>query len=184
MLALVLSIIYPGLGQFYYGKNIRGLLMLLLALTPLYPVAIVWTVIDILILNKKGSQPIYSKDDVSKASKVLILIGLIVPLCIFITVFGFYTILGWYSDNYIKPKNTVEEGQRIVQELLDYADQGKRYPKKLNELTKGNPIRSGWLTDSWNQEYIYETFDNGTRFTLISKGKDKKHKTVDDIIFK
>jgi hypothetical protein len=85
MLALILSIIFPGLGQFYYGKNKRGIAMLILALTPLYPVALVWSVIDILRLNKQGITP---KFRFKEAMWSILPFVLIIPLCLFIAFSG------------------------------------------------------------------------------------------------
>ena len=57
MLAIVLSLLFPGLGQLYYGKWIRAALMVILGVTPLYPVALVWSVIDAYRLSRSGAQP-------------------------------------------------------------------------------------------------------------------------------
>jgi TM2 domain-containing membrane protein YozV len=40
MIGIALSVIFPGLGQFYYGKWVRGTMMVLGGVTPVYPLAV------------------------------------------------------------------------------------------------------------------------------------------------
>ena len=95
MLPLILSIIIPGLGQFYYGKNVRAILMVLISLTPLYPLAWIWSIIDICNLNKKDIQPAYDKGETVWA---IVLLFVVIPLCLSVTVWGMFSTFKWYSN--------------------------------------------------------------------------------------
>lgn len=56
MIPAVLSILFPGLGQIYYGEYVRAI-MIIIALTPLYPAALIWSIIDVIVLNKQDTEP-------------------------------------------------------------------------------------------------------------------------------
>ena len=180
MLALILSIILPGLGQFYYGKNGRAILMLLLALTPLYPLALIWSVIDILRLNKQEIQP---KFQTKEAVWTIVILLVIIPVCLLITFSGIFALGKWYSNSFIKENATLEEGNKIVSAIQDYHGVSGKYPTDLSRLIEGRPIRSGWKTDGWGEAYVYEVTKNGQKFKLLSKGKDRAIGTEDDIVF-
>ncbi len=179
MLGIILSIIFPGLGQFYYGKNGRAIGMLLLGLTPLYPVALVWSVIDIIRLNKKGEAP---KIEKKEAIWGVIFLLVIIPVCFLILFYGSFSLFNWYSETYNKPRITMEEGRDIVRALNKYKKEKEYFPDDLQTLISGSPIRSRWDSDAWGQSYHYEVSGDKTIFKLISKGKDKKLGTEDDII--
>ncbi len=180
MLPLILSIIVPGLGQLYYGKNIRGIIMLLLGLTPLYPAALIWSVIDIIRLNKKGIAPHYQKKDVVWAVIILVFI---IPVFFLILILGGFSVASWYTDNYVKPEQTLEEGNKIVSALQKYKENEGKYPDNIQVVIGDRPVRKGWIKDAWEQNYIYELTEDGKNFNLTSKGKDKVLNTEDDIIF-
>ncbi len=55
MIGVLLSIIIPGLGQIYFGKTMRGIVMILMTLVPfLYPIALIWSIVDAINLSKKS----------------------------------------------------------------------------------------------------------------------------------
>lgn len=180
MIGIILSIIYPGLGQFYYGKNGRAIAMLLLGLTPLYPIALVWSIIDIVRLNKKGEAPKLEKKE---AIWGIIFLFVIIPVCFLILFYGSFTLFNWYSEAYNKPRITMEEGNDIVRALNKYKKAKEHYPEDLQTLISGSPIRSRWSYDVWGKSYHYEVSDDKQIFKLISKGKDRTLGTEDDIIF-
>jgi len=180
MLPLILSILLPGLGQFYYGKNLRAILMLLLAITPLYPVALIWSVVDVLRLSKQGIQPRFQKKE---AVWAVVLLLVIIPMCLFIAFSGMFTVGRWYSDTFIRANNSREEGNQIVSAIQRYHERSGKYPADISTLTQGIPIRSGWTTDGWGEEYVYQVTDDGRAFRLVSKGKDRALGTEDDIVF-
>ena len=180
MLALILSILLPGLGQFYYGKNGRAILMLLAALTPLYPLALIWSIIDVLRLNKQGLQP---KFEAREAVWAIVLVLVIIPLCLVVAFSGMFALGKWYSNSFISKNATLEEGERIVSILQSHHANSGKYPKDLNSLIEGIPVRSGWKTDAWGEAYFYEVENGGDGFRLVSKGKDRIFGTEDDLVF-
>lgn len=181
MLPLILSILLPGLGQFYYGKNIRAIVMLLVALTPLYPLALVWSIIDVLRLNKQGIEPKFQKRE---AVWAIVIFLVIIPLCLFVAFSGMLSVASWYSNNYIRPKATLEEGNRIVSAIQNHHSHSGKYPPDISTIIGGIPVRAGWKTDEWGESYIYEITNNGQDFKLLSKGKDRILGTEDDIAFR
>jgi ABC-type multidrug transport system fused ATPase/permease subunit len=180
MIALVLSILLPGLGQFYYGKNIRAICMVLLGLTPLYPAVLIWTIIDIIILNKKGAVPKYTKKD---AAWAIVLLVLIIPVFISIAVSGLYAVGSWYSDKYVFPEQTMTEGRQIATAIIEFHESHGKFPDSIKDIIKNYPLRSGWIVDGWKEPYIYEIIENEGKFRVISKGRDKALGTDDDMIF-
>ena len=181
MIALILSIIFPGLGQFYYGKNARGLFMLLLGITPLYPIALVWSVIDVIKLNKQGLTPQYEKKE---AIWAILLFFVIIPACFFVLIFGSISLWTWYQNNYILKREILQEGTSIAAAIEKYHYDLGHYPSNVSALISGKPVRSEWYTDNWSQPYYYRVSSNGNNYILISKGRDRTLGTQDDIIFK
>ena len=180
MIPLILSILLPGLGQFYYGKNVRAILMLILAISPLYPAALVWSVIDVLRLNKQGIQPRF---EAKEAVWAIVLLLVIIPTCLFIAFSGMFAVGRWYSDNFVKANASYEEGNQIFSAIQRYHKRSGEHPTDISGLIQGIPIRSGWTTDGWGEEYVYEVIDDGQDFRLISKGKDRTLGSEDDIVF-
>lgn len=180
MIALILSILIPGLGQFYYGKNVRAIFMVLFGLTPLYPAVLIWSIIDIIILNKQGVEPKYST---KQAFWGILLLVIVIPTFIFIVSLSIFTFGAWYSDNYVFPQQTMAEGRQIETAINDFFASNGYYPNSINDLIAGHPLRSGWTVDSWGNQYIYKIIDNGKNYKLISKGKDCLANTKDDIVF-
>ena len=180
MIGIVLSIIFPGLGQFYYGKNWRALAMLLLGITPLYPIALIWSIIDIVELNKKGEAPKYEKKD---AIWSIVLLIVVIPICFLLLIYGSVSIFGWYSEEYNKPRITREESIDIVRALSNYNTENKHYPDNLQSIINDNPVRARWSSDAWGQPFHYEVSADRKSFKLVSKGKDRILGTADDIIF-
>lgn len=181
MIGIILSIIFPGLGQFYYGKNWRALAMLLLGVTPLYPIALVWSVVDVIQLNKKGEAPKFEKKE---AVWSIIILIIVIPACFLLLIYGSFSIFEWYSEEYNKPRISWEEGNAVVRALNNYKKEKDHYPDNLQTIIGDNPIRARWKFDAWGQAYHYEVSGNKKSFKLISKGKDKTLGTQDDIIFK
>ncbi len=181
MIGIILSIIFPGLGQFYYGKNWRAITMLILGITPLYPIALVWSVIDIIQLNKKGEVPKFERKEAIWGVVILLVV---IPICFFLLFYGSLSIFEWYSEKYIMPRVAMEEGNVIVRALNNYKKEKEHYPDNLQTIISDNPIRASWGSDVWEQAYHYEVSDDKQFFKLISKGKDKTLGTEDDIIFK
>jgi hypothetical protein len=181
MVALVLSILLPGLGQFYYGKNIRAIFMVLLGLTPLYPLVLIWTIIDIVLLNKKGASPVYKFKDAIWAMAILVVI---IPVFIVIAATGLYAVGNWYSEKYVLPKQTINEGNHIATAIREFNSSNGHLPDHIADLINNLPLRGGWHKDSWGEPYHYEKLNDGSDFRLVSKGPDRALNTADDISFK
>ena len=181
MLPLILSIIIPGLGQFYYGKNVRAILMVLISLTPLYPLAWIWSIIDICILNKQDIQTVFDKKE---AVWTVVLLLVVIPLCLSVTAWGMFSTFKWYSNSFMKANATIEEGNAITSSIENYHKDFGKYPPNILKLVQGRPIRASWKKDGWGEAYVYEIVNDGRTFTLISKGKDRILGTDDVLVFK
>ena len=154
--------------------------MVLLGLTPLYPAVLIWTIVDIIILNRNGAVPKYTVKDAIWAIAILVVI---IPGFIFIAVSGLFVVANWYSDNYVLPEQTMTEGRQIATAIVEFHETYGKYPKSIKDLIKGYALRTGWVTDSWKEPYIYELIENEKKFRVISKGRDCKLGTDDDMIF-
>jgi len=56
-----------------------------------------------------------------------------------------------------------------------------RYPEKIGDVVRNNPLRQNVIYDSWKQEFYYESLNNGVEFKLQSLGSDGELDTSDDI---
>jgi hypothetical protein len=179
MIAVVLSIIFPGLGQMYLGRWVRGAAMILAGATPLYPLALVWSAIDAYRLSRAGVQPQFSKREAVAA----VLLLLLAPLCFGALVLTAGWSLGWLQAEYLDRSATRADGAEITRALLEYRAQTGRYPETLAALTEGRPLRAGWLTDGWGRPYDYRLEQNGRTFRLTSAGRDGRFGTGDDLLW-
>lgn len=180
MIPLILSILLPGLGQFYYGKNVRAIFMLLLTFTPLYPASLIWSIIDVIRLNNQEIQPRFSKKEGIWAIVILLVV---IPAFVIFAFSGMLSLGQWCSNKYFKQNTTIEECHKIVSAIHNHHSMSDEYPKDINTLIGSIPVRSGWKTDSWGEPYIYELEKDGQNFKLLSKGKDRIVGTKDDIVF-
>ncbi|WP_178989240.1 type II secretion system protein GspG [Winogradskyella schleiferi] len=57
----------------------------------------------------------------------------------------------------------------------------QKYPSDLSKIIRNNPLHKNLLTDSWNNHFHYELSNDDLNYILISKGKDGKLHTDDDI---
>ena len=115
MLSIILSILFPGLGQIYLGRTSSGLTMLLLSLIPfLYPFVLIYSIFDVILLKRKGLAPKYTKDQAIKG--VFIIFGLLVFAG---AIFSFVSIrlATYYSESHIKSQSSKDEGTKIVKSI-------------------------------------------------------------------
>jgi hypothetical protein len=181
MLAIVLSLLFPGLGQLYYGKWIRAALMVILGVTLLYPVALVWSVIDAYRLSRSGAQPQLSAKESLAA---IVLVGVVVPVCMLVLVLTSAGALAWLQDAHLNRSATLAEGAEIATTLAEYREAQGRYPDKLALVVAQRPLRAGWLTDGWGRLYRYRVNEAADTFQLLSAGRDGQFETEDDLEWK
>ena len=69
-----------------------------------------------------------------------------------------------------------------IQTLLE-AEKKKfqKYPSDLSKIIRNNPLHKNLLIDSWNNHFHYELTNDNLNYILVSKGKDGKLHTDDDI---
>lgn len=179
MLAIILSIFFPGLGQLYLGKTWRGLAMLVLGITILYPVALIWSILDIIRVNKQGNLPAFDR---KQAIWALILFLVVIPMCFFLLGIGSGLVIRKVND-IAQPRLTRKEGTEIAYAIERYRDTTGTLPPTISDLIQGRPPRSGWRTDAWGNNYVY-TLDGNHNYTLISNGPDGEPNTADDLIIR
>lgn len=178
MIAVILSVLFPGLGQIYLGKNFRGVAMLLIGITPLYPLALVWSVIDVINLRNQGVEPVFSKKE---AVWVIIFLLVIIPACFALLIYGGSFVVQAVEEHN-KQKIILSDGVEIVRAIEKYKGESGKLPENLEVIISGNPLRYSWRTDSWGNPYIYEIMPDKNTYRLISKGRDGTRGTPDDII--
>jgi hypothetical protein len=178
MIAVALSIMFPGLGQIYYGKWGRAWPMLIAGVTPLYPLALVWSVFDAHRLSREGIRPQFERKE---ALTAIVLFFVVAPLCIVLLAFTASRALAWLQDAQLSRSATIHQGAEIASALSDYRAKLGRCPKSIGELIGNRPLRAGWLYDGWGRPYSYELSESGSRCQLLSAGRDGKFGTDDDL---
>ncbi len=178
MIAIILSIIFPGLGQIYYGKTWRGIIMILLSFIPFaYPFILVWSIIDCINLRKK-----YNPDPLSRKEAItaIIIFLVVIPGLFLLIITGGLTVVNYISHNYTKPNTTKKEIVDISNSIIEYKAANNKLPNSIHNIVGSRPLRKSWLTDSWNNPYLY-VIEEDSSFSIISKGKDGLKYTEDDI---
>lgn len=177
MLGIILSIIFPGLGQIYHEKYLKGAIMALLALTPLYPVALIWSIIDVIKIQKALGKGISSKE----AAWIVVSVLIIAPIFVGLIGTATYQGIDYLNRTKYNPERTREELIEIRLALESYKDVNGEYPKDLYKLIKGKPLRKDWLLDGWGNFYRLEK--TGDNMIITSAGNDGKFDTEDDIAY-
>lgn len=121
-----------------------------------------------------------SKEDLEKTAIYFVKTTFITLTSIIILISLFF----YFSEPYFKVSNTKEDCEKIVIGLNSYKKDLLNYPTNMDSLIGNSPLRKEWKKDRWNNEYYYKSLNNGKNFILISKGKDQKLFTKDDIILK
>ncbi len=178
MAGIFLSIIFPGLGQIYFGKTAKGVLMMILALVPfLYLFVLIWSVVDSVQLYRIDSA---EKLTVKESLPAIILFLIITPLSLYFLFSGFSIAKGKIQNDYLAPRNTKQELSNIQQKLDDYFYHYRRFPESYLDFVNSKPIWKSWKTDSWDNSYEYVLYDS-LNYKLISAGKDGVFDTPDDL---
>ena len=194
ILAAILSVLFPGLGQFYCRQWGRGALFLVgsiltfALIPPLVLLIWIWCVVDAYRLAKDqqgygptGEGPVIDIGRLRLPSidirQVLIYIGIpvgIVALLAIIVVFILvrYGLWGdWSSSKRLEP---------LMAKIEAYKVQTGSYPDSLQALIDPtDPIEKKQTLDPWGNPYMYRTTQGG--FELLSSGQDGKPDTKDDI---
>lgn len=93
MIGIVFSIIFPGLGQIYFRKTSKGILMICLSIIPyIYPFALIWSIIDSIYLNKT----------VSKENRMSAKEAIIAFIIVFTTYLGILSLFIYTIHNILK----------------------------------------------------------------------------------
>lgn len=96
---------------------------------------------------------------------------------IILMLLGSWRAFQWYSDFFITPNVTFQEGRKIVSAM-------EKYHESIARLSQRNPIRKNWTTDAWDNPYVFSFNNDSKTFTLISTGRDRAAGTDDDVIIK
>ncbi|HXA02589.1 MAG TPA: type II secretion system protein GspG, partial [Cytophagaceae bacterium] len=80
-------------------------------------------------------------------------------------------------------KETEKKCINTVEYLNKYKSHSNSFPADLEKMTGNSPVRREWIKDGWGNPLIYSVTENGNNFLLISKGKDSKENTEDDLKF-
>jgi len=80
-------------------------------------------------------------------------------------------------------RETEKKCMHVVEYLNKYKSHSKNFPADLEQMTGNSPERREWIKDGWGNPLLYSVTDSGNNFLLISKGKDGKENTKDDLKF-
>jgi general secretion pathway protein G len=142
------------------------------------------TSIDYVFFKQLNFKSIFSssssKEYLEKTAMYFVKTTFVILISIIILVSLFF----YFSESYFKASNTKDDCKKIVVGLNSYKKDLLNYPANMDSLIGNNPLRKEWKKDGWNNEYYYKSLNNGKNFILISKGKDQKLFTKDDIILK
>ncbi|MFQ5684161.1 MAG: type II secretion system protein GspG [Candidatus Binatia bacterium] len=198
ILAAILSVIIPGLGQFYCRQWVRGLLFLFSAFflaflapplgTLLSAGVWVWGIMDAYRIAKAaqgyshtGEGPVI---DVSRfrlpkveLRRALPYVG--VPLGFVLLVILVATIVTFRSGLW-KDSSLENNLRRLTKEIENYKAQTGSYPESLQSIIDPeDPIEKKRALDPWGNLYVYRQTEKG--FDLFSAGKDGRPGTSDDV---
>lgn len=178
MIAIFLSILFPGLGQLYYGKTGKGLLMIALCFLPfIYPLVLIWSIYDCIQLRKTEKVDAITR----KQAITALLIGfVIIPLLTVVFIGGAIHSSTYISNTIFKASNTEKEMREISVQLDKYKQKNNTYPENLVAIVGRSPIRQTYLTDSWGNLYRYKKTSENS-FIITSAGLDNTFDTVDDL---
>ena len=99
-----------------------------------------------------------------------LLIGIILIFCI--------KILFYSTQEKSLTKNKIQEVEKILEKQKEHIG---KYPLKLKDIVRNNPLRKNIIVDAWGNEFYYKQLNNGSHYELKSKGRDGILDTDDDI---
>ncbi len=194
ILAAILSVLIPGLGQFYCLQWVRGAMFLVGAIImamivpPLSLVVWIWGAVDAYRIakvlqgyNQTAEGPIIDigklrmphVDLRSAIPYIGIPLGIVIVLVIIISlVLARY---GFWSAG--PPRGTL---QPLIEKIENYKAQTGYYPDSLEDLIDPtDPIEKKQILDQWGNVYLLRT--TGSSFELLSAGQDGHPGTEDDV---
>jgi len=104
----------------------------------------------------------------------VVLFTLILAVVVKLVVGGIYISNRYENETKLK----MDEIRILLEENKTYTG---TFPKELKLIIRNNPLRKSITLDSWGNEFHYEPLTNGLNYVLLSKGKDGKLGTEDDI---
>jgi len=194
ILAAILSVLMPGLGQFYCQQWVRGCLFLAGAffLTilagPMGILVWVWGIFDAYRIAKALQGYTYTSDgpviETTKfrlpqidIRKVLPFIG--IPLGIAALLVLVVTIVILRSD-FLNIGGSKENLQKLVEKIENHKSETGSYPVSLETfIDPTDPIEKKQIIDRWGNLFVYRVTETG--FDLFSAGEDGQPGTADDI---
>lgn len=106
-------------------------------------------------------------------------------LQLLLIIFGILLVLRFttlfFRSNFYGDNKTKEKLNKIVLLLEDEKRVVGKYPDKLTDIIRNNPLRKDIHLDYWKNEFIYKIVNDEQSFSIKSKGKDQKINTSDDI---
>ena len=194
ILAAILSVLIPGLGQFYCLQWVRGAMFLVGAIImamivpPLSLVVWIWGAVDAYRIAKVlqgydqtaegpiidiGKLRMPHVDLRSAIPYIGIPLGIVIVLVIIISlVLARY---GFWSAG--PPRGTL---QPLIEKIENYKAQTGSYPDSLEALIDPtDPIEKKQILDQWGNVYLLRT--TGSSFELLSAGQDGHPGTEDDV---
>ncbi len=194
ILAAILSVLIPGLGQFYCLQWVRGAMFLVGAIImamivpPLSLVVWIWGAVDAYRIAKVlqgydqtaegpiidiGKLRMPHVDLRSAIPYIGIPLGIVIVLVIIISlVLARY---GFWSAG--PPRGTL---QPLIEKIENYKAQTGSYPDSLEALIDPtDPMEKKQILDQWGNVYLLRT--TGSSFELLSAGQDGHPGTEDDV---
>ena len=86
---------------------------------------------------------------------------------------------------YFKGKNKEKTTKRMIEISILLESEKKqfgKYPLKLKNIIRNNPLRKNITVDYWKSAFVYTISEDGKNYQLISLGSDGKLNTKDDIL--
>ena len=194
ILAAILSVLFPGLGQFYCRQWGRGALFLVgsiltfALIPPLVLLIWIWCVVDAYRIAKDlqgygptGEGPVIDIGRLRLPSidirPALIYIGIPVGIVALLAIIFVFILVryGLWDD-----RSSSKRLEPLIAKIEAYKVQTSSYPDSLQALIDPtDPIEKKQTLDPWGNPYIYRTTQGG--FELLSSGQDGKPDTKDDI---